>query len=69
LYIDSSKPDLVEGFTKNTFIAMVEGVRKQALELNTIGEKTWNKGISDLYQTAGQEGTFCYTFFKGTAIK
>ena len=25
VYVDSSKPDLVEGFTKNTFIAMVEG--------------------------------------------
>jgi len=69
VYVDSSKPDLVEGFTKNTFTAMVEGVRKQALELKMIDEKTWNKGISDLYRTAGQEGTFCYTFFKGTATK
>lgn len=69
VYVDSSKPDLVEGFTKNTFNAMVEGVRKQALELNMIDEKTWNKGISDLYRAAGQEGTFCYTFFKGTATK
>lgn len=69
VYVDSSKPDLVEGFTKNTFNAMVEGVRKQALELNMIDEKTWNKGISDLYRAAGEEGTFCYTFFKGTATK
>jgi SAM-dependent methyltransferase len=69
VYLDSSKPDLVEGFTKNTFISMVEGVRKQALELKMIDEKTWNKGISDLYQTTKQEGTFCYTFFKGIAFK
>ncbi|WP_269851593.1 hypothetical protein [Methanosarcina horonobensis] len=69
VYVDSSKPDLVEGFTKNTFNAMVEGVREQALELKMIDERTWNKGISDLHRTAGQEGTFCYTFFKGTAIK
>ncbi len=41
----------------------------QALELKMIDEKTWNKGISDLYQAAGQEGIFCYTFFKGTATK
>jgi ubiquinone/menaquinone biosynthesis C-methylase UbiE len=69
VYVDSSKPDLVEGFTKNTFTAMVEGVRKQALELKMIDEKTWDKGTRDLYRTAGQEGTFCYTFFKGIAIK
>jgi ubiquinone/menaquinone biosynthesis C-methylase UbiE len=69
VYADSSKPDLVEGFTKNTFNAMVEGVREQALELKMIDEKTWTKGISDLYRAAGQEGTFCYTFFKGTATK
>lgn len=69
VYVDSSKPDLVEGFTKNTFNAMVEGVREQALELKMIDEKTWAKGINDLYRAAGQEGTFCYTFFKGTATK
>jgi SAM-dependent methyltransferase len=69
VYVDSSKPNLVEGFTKNTFNAMVEGVREQALELQLIDEKTWDKGIRDLYRAAGQDGTFCYTFFKGTAIK
>jgi hypothetical protein len=69
VYVDSSKPDLVEGFTKNTFNAMVEGVKDQALELKMIDEETWNKGIKDLYTAAGQDGVFCYTFFKGTAIK
>lgn len=69
VYVDSSKPDLVEGFTRNTFNAMVEGVKEQALELKMIDEKTWNKGISDLYRAAGQDGTFCYTFFKGIANK
>ena len=69
VYIDSSKPELVEGFTKNTFIAMVEGVRDQALKLQMMDEATWEKGIKDLYRTTGQNGTFCYNFFKGTAIK
>jgi len=69
VYVDSSKPELVEGFTKNTFIAMVEGVREQAIRLNMIDEATWEKGIKDLYRTTGQDGTFCYNFFKGTAIK
>lgn len=69
VYVDSSKPELVEGFTKNTFNAMVEGVREQVLALNMTDEKTWEKGINDLYRAAGPEGTFCYTFFKGTATK
>jgi hypothetical protein len=27
VYVDSSRPQLVEGFNKNTFTAMIEGVR------------------------------------------
>ncbi len=69
VYVDPSKPELAERFTKNTFIAMVESVREQALELGMIDEKTWDRGISDLYRAAGREGTFCYTFFKATATK
>ena len=69
VYVDSSKPDLVEGFTKNTFIAMVEGVQDQAIRLNMIDKTTWEKGIRDLYRTTGEDGTFCYNFFKGVAIK
>lgn len=67
VYVDSSSPHLVEGFTKNTFIAMVEGVREQALALNLIDEATWTKGLKDLYRTTEPDGTFIYTFFKGTA--
>ena len=32
VYVDSSRPDLVDGFTKKTFTAMIEGVRESALE-------------------------------------
>ena len=69
VYVDSGRPDLVEGFTKNTFIAMVEGVKDKALNMGLIDEKTWNKGIKDLYRTTQEDGTFCYTFFKGTGLK
>ena len=68
VYVDSSRPDLVEGFTKNTFIAMVEGVREQALSMGMIDENSWNKGIADLYSTMNDNGTFCYTFFKGVGV-
>jgi ubiquinone/menaquinone biosynthesis C-methylase UbiE len=69
VYVDASRPKYVEGFTKNTFIAMVKGVREQAFEFGLITEETWEKGISDLFRTTGPDGTFCYTFFKGVAIK
>ena len=67
VYVDSSRPHLVEGFTKNTFTAMVEGVRERALAAGLIDEATWEKGIRDLYRTAEAGGTFCYTFFKAVA--
>jgi hypothetical protein len=57
----------VEGFSKNTFIAMVEGVRKQALALGLASEAEWADGIADLYRATEPDGTFCYTFFKATA--
>lgn len=67
VYVDSSRPQLVEGFTKNTFTAMVEGVRERALAAGLIDEATWEKGIRDLYRTVEADGTFCYTFFKAVA--
>ena len=69
VYVDSSKPEYVEGFTKNTFIAMVEGVHEQAISSGIINEEVWERGIKDLYSTAEIGGTFCYTFFKGVAYK
>ena len=32
-----------------------------------IDETAWHGGIKDLYRTAGDGGTFCYTFFKALA--
>ena len=69
VYVDSSRPQLVEGFTKKTFTAMVEGVRERALAASLIDEETWEKGIRDLYRTAEADGTFCYAFFKAVARK
>jgi hypothetical protein len=69
VYVDSSRPEYVEGFTKNTFIAMVEGVRDQAIDTGIIDETTWEQGIKDLYRATEADGTFCYTFFKGVAYK
>ncbi|MBW2514416.1 MAG: SAM-dependent methyltransferase, partial [Deltaproteobacteria bacterium] len=69
VYVDSSKPNLVEGFTKNTFTAMIEGVRGAALEAGIADEDTFDRGIRDLYRTAEADGVFCYTFFKAVGVK
>ena len=69
VYVDDSNPKWVEGFTKNTFTAMINGVSKEAVSKNLIGKKEFEKGIKDLNRTAEGGGTFCYTFFKGIGTK
>ena len=69
VYVDASRPALVEGFTKNTFTAMVEGVRQPALDAGLMDEVDWERGIRDLYRAAEPDGTFCYTFFKGIGVR
>jgi SAM-dependent methyltransferase len=65
VYADSSRPDLVDGFTRKTFTAMIEGVRQSALEAGITEPEAFDAGIRDLYRTAEAGGVFCYTFFKG----
>jgi|SRR5208337_2413080 len=69
VYVDASLPDLVEGFTKLTFTAMVEGVGPEVLNQGLMSRDAWERGIAALYHTAGPDGVFCYTFFKATARK
>jgi ubiquinone/menaquinone biosynthesis C-methylase UbiE len=69
VYVDSSKPRLVEGFTRNTFTAMIEGVRGSSIEAGLIDEGTFDEGIKGLYRTMETDGVFCYTFFKAVATK
>ncbi len=69
VYVDSSKPHLVDGFTRKTFTAMIEGVRTPALEAGIIDAASFDDGIQALYRTAETDGTFCYTFFKGFGEK
>lgn len=67
VYVDDSRPDWVEGFSKNTFMAMVENVRAQALSLEFVDEAAWDKGIADKYRATEPGGTFAYTLFRATA--
>ncbi|ACL15859.1 methyltransferase domain-containing protein [Methanosphaerula palustris] len=67
VYIDASRPGLVEGFTKLTFAAMVEGVADEVEKQGLMNQDAWKKGITALYHTTEPGGVFCYTFFKATA--
>jgi SAM-dependent methyltransferase len=69
VYVDSSRPQLVDGFTKKTFTAMVEGVRESAIEAGIVKPEVFDAGIRALYRTAEADGVFCYTFFKGVGGK
>ena len=69
VYVDASKPHLVEGFTKRTFTAMIEGIRESALDAGIIDPSSFDEGIKALYRTAEVDGTFAYTFFKAVGHK
>jgi ubiquinone/menaquinone biosynthesis C-methylase UbiE len=69
VYVDSSRPRFVEGFTKNTFTAMIEGVREPVLREGILDAATFEEGVRALYRTAEQDGVFCYTFFKAVAYR
>ena len=69
VYVDSSRPELVDGFTKKTFTAMIEGVRAPALQAGLVNPEVFDRGIRDLYATSGSNGVFCYTFFKAVACR
>jgi hypothetical protein len=42
VYVDSSRPELVDGFTGEMFTAMIEGVREAALSAGIIDPDTLN---------------------------
>lgn len=68
VYADQSRPALVEGFTRDTFTAMVRAVRDDAVAAGLTTPEEFDRGIADLRRTAAEGGTFHYTFFKGTAV-
>jgi SAM-dependent methyltransferase len=69
VYADPSRPEWVDGFTKKTFNAMVEGARQKCIDLGLCDAARFDRGIHDLDLTAGPGGTFTYLFYKATATK
>ena len=67
VYVDASRPELVDGFTRKTFTAMIEGIREPALAAGLIEPERFDAGVRALHRTTEADGVFCYTFFKGVA--
>lgn len=68
VYADENRPDLVQGFTRDTFIAMYELIRDDVLAAGLMTRADWDRGIADLYRTAEPGGTFHYTYFKAVGV-
>ncbi len=69
VYVDASRPALVDGFTRKTFTAMIEGIRESALAAGLIEPARFDAGVRALHRTTEADGVFCYTFFKGVGEK
>ncbi len=65
VYVDASKPGLVDGFTRKTFTAMIAGVRDAALQAGLVQEREFDEGIRDLERTAAPGRYFLLHLFQG----
>ena len=57
VYVDSSRPELVDGFTRKTFTVMIEGIRDAAIASGLIDAQTFDAGVRALHRTT--ERTVC----------
>jgi SAM-dependent methyltransferase len=69
VYVDGSRPELADAFTRKTFTAMIEGVRESAIAAGLVEPQRFEEGVNALYRAAEPDGIFCYTFFKAVATK
>lgn len=67
VYADASRPTWVDGFTRGTFTAMIEGVADRAVSSGLMDREAFDSGVRALRRTAVDDGVFCYTFFKASA--
>lgn len=69
VYSDGSLPDVAEAFVRKIIVPMVAGARRAALDNGLAEAAVFDAGVADLVRTAEPDGSFSYTFFKGTARK
>lgn len=70
IYADQSNPALLDGVINKIIAPMVFSAEKQVLESNLIDKESWKRGLKDIENVSHHpDGTFFYTWFKGTAVK
>ena len=69
VYVDASRPVLVESFIRNTFTAMVAGARDKAIRAGLTDAAAFDARIRTLLRTTEPDGVFCYTFFKAVGLR
>ena len=69
VYVDASRSDLVDGFIRKTFTAMIAGVREAANTTGLADASGFDAGIQALHRTTEHDGVFTYTFFKGVGTR
>ena len=70
IYTDGGSPEKLDAGVNRIIVPMVATARDQSIASGLVDEKTWEKGLGDLSRVAAStEGTFFYTWFKGTAWK
>ena len=52
VYVDASRPELVDGFTRKTFTAMIEGMREHAIAAGLIAPARFDEGVAALHRAA-----------------
>ena len=62
---DSSRPHLVDGFTRKTFTAMIEGVRENAIRAGMISPERFDEGIRALYRPPKRTAFSATRFSRG----
>ena len=56
VYVDSSRPLLVDAFTRKTFTAMIEAVRDDAIAAGLMDAASFDAGIQALHRTTRPDG-------------
>jgi SAM-dependent methyltransferase len=70
IYADQSHPQLLDGIVNKIIVAMLYSSQEQVLHAALIKPALWQKGLNDISAVAAHpQGTFFYTWFKGTAHK
>ena len=69
VYADAGRPDVAEGFVRQTFTSMIAGVRDVAIREGLATEETFDAGLAGLRRCTAGDGTFTYTFFKAVGIR